>query len=247
MLETRKDIINQLKRDVLLREGFKPRTAIARRIKGLDAIEEALPGGLFPTGAVHEFICPERELAAASGGFIAGMLRSLMPQGAVGIWISSGQACYPPVLKLYGLEPANFLFIRVQREKDVLWALEESLKYQGLAAVIAEVRELSFTESRRLQLAVETSRVTGFVLRNDVRRLGATACVARWQVSPAPSALDEDMPGVGHPRWKVELLKVRNGRTGSWKVEWAAGQFALVHEQLFEVSVNNPGRIAIAG
>ena len=32
------------------------------------------------------------------------------------------------------------------------------------------------------------------------------------------------MPGVGMPRWKVELLKVRNGVPGEWIVEWADGR-----------------------
>ncbi len=32
------------------------------------------------------------------------------------------------------------------------------------------------------------------------------------------------MPGVGAPRWKVELLKVRNGLPGAWIVEWVDGR-----------------------
>ena len=41
-----------------------------------------------------------------------------------------------------------------------MWAIEEALKCDGLAAVIGEMKELSFTNSRRLQLAVEKSHVT---------------------------------------------------------------------------------------
>ena len=37
----------------------------------------------------------------------------------------------------------------------MLWVIEEALKCEGLAAVIGEIKELSFTQSRRLQLAVE--------------------------------------------------------------------------------------------
>jgi len=33
------------------------------------------------------------------------------------------------------------------------------------------------------------------------------------------------LPGVGFPRLNVELLKVRNGKPGSWQVEWANGKF----------------------
>lgn len=108
--------------------------------------------------------------------------------------------------------------------------MEEALKCEGLAAVIAEVRELDFKQARRLQLAVESSKVTGFVLRSDPRKAGATACMARWQVIPMPSELKNGMPGVGFPRWQIELLKVRNGRPGKWTVEWSARRFVLVDE-----------------
>jgi hypothetical protein len=33
------------------------------------------------------------------------------------------------------------------------------------------------------------------------------------------------MPGVGFPGWNVELLKVRNGKPGSWQIEWAESRF----------------------
>jgi protein ImuA len=43
--------------------------------------------------------------------------------------------------------------------------------------------------------------------------------------------LEDGLPGVGFPRWQVELLKVRNGNPGCWQVEWVAGSFALVVEE----------------
>ena len=103
--------------------------------------------------------------------------------------------------------------------------MEEALKCEGLVAVIAEMPEINFTASRRLQLAVEQSRVTGFIIRCNPRSLNITACVTRWKIISLPSMLPEDMPGVGFPRWNVELLKVRNGRPGTWNIEWKAGRF----------------------
>ncbi len=103
--------------------------------------------------------------------------------------------------------------------------MEEALKCKGLSAVIGEIQELSFTASRRLQLAVEQSQVTGFILRRNPRSINTTACVTRWQITSVPSELAEDMPGVGFPRWNVELLKVRNGTPGRWQIEFAAGRF----------------------
>ncbi len=39
-----------------------------------------------------------------------------------------------------------------------------------------------------------------------------------------------DMPGVGFPCWNAELLKVRNGKPGSWQIEWSDGVFRHVHK-----------------
>lgn len=103
--------------------------------------------------------------------------------------------------------------------------MEEALKCEGLAAVIAEISELGFTASRRLQLAVEESQVTGFILRRNPRLLNTTACITRWEITAAPSTTENNMPGVGFPKWNVELLKVRNGKPGKWQIEFTAGKF----------------------
>ena len=92
-----------------------------------------------------------------------------MQPGGACIWISAARKIFPPGLKAFGIEPDRVIFVDLKREKDVLWATEEVLKCEGLAAVASEIRELSFTVSRRLQLAVEKSRVTGFILRDNPR------------------------------------------------------------------------------
>ena len=108
--------------------------------------------------------------------------------------------------------------------------MEEALKCEGLAAVICEVRELSFLASRRLQLAVEKSQVTGFVLQCQPKTINTTACISRWKITALPTELADGMPGVGFPRWQVQLLKVRNGRPGNWQLEWAGGRFRHIAE-----------------
>jgi len=228
MTEAKKDIISQLQKNILLLQGFIPPAAGTCNVVGLGPVEAAFPNSVFPLGAIHEFVSAVPEHAAASGGFIAGLLQSLMQHGGACLWISVSRTIFPPALKAFGVEPDRVIFIDLKREKDVLWVMEEALKCEGLSAVIAELREISFTESRRLQLAVEQSRVTGFILRSDPRKLSATTSVARWKISPLPSEPKDGLPGIGFPRWQVELLKVRNGNPGSWQIEWSAGQFMEV-------------------
>ncbi|MVN23008.1 ImuA family protein [Mucilaginibacter arboris] len=241
MEQAKRDIIAQLRKDILLMEGFKPATEGATSAFGLGPIEAAFPNGVFPAGSVHEVLNLEAEHTGATGGFIAGLLSVLMRSGGPCLWISTCRKLFPPALKAFGVEPERIIFIDIDREKDVLWAVEEALKYKGLAAVVAELRELSFTQSRRLQLAVEESRVTGFILRHDPLKISPTACVARWQVKPLPSETEDDLPGVGYPRWQVELLKVRNGNPGTWTVEWSEEGFnvlpaaeAITEEQILK-------------
>jgi protein ImuA len=245
MPETKTDIISRLRKEILMQEGFKPLLADANGVICLQAIEAAFPNGVFPTGAMHEFLSDGPEQGAASGGFISGILAALMKKGGTCVWIGMARTVFPPALKTFGVEPDKIIFIDLRREKDVLWVMEEALKCEGLAAVVGEVRELTFMQSRRLQLAVETSKVTGFVLRNDMRKVSTTACIARWQIQPIPSELEAGMPGVGLPRWQIDLLKVRNGKPGSWKVEWAGDRFALVTEN--NITFNLPGQIQKVG
>jgi len=126
-----------------------------------------------------------------------------------------------------------------------MWAMDEALKCDALSAVVAEMQNLSFTESRRLQLAVGHSHVTGFVLRTDPHKISTTACVSRWKIAHALtepirggrsfSEGDSDMPGIGFPQWKVELLRIRNGKPGSWNIKWEEGRFKSLDRSPLEV------------
>jgi protein ImuA len=95
------------------------------------------------------------------------------------------------------------------------------------------MKELDFINSRRLQLAVESSRVTGFILRKNIKSFSTTACVTRWKINSLNSSLPGDMPGIGFPAWNISLLKVRNGFPGSWQLEWKNGAFSPIVQETF--------------
>lgn len=228
LINAKRLIIDQLQKDILLLQGFKAEATQSSGTITLKSIEASFPNNVFPTGAIHEFINEVPEHAAASGGFIAGILQSLMLNGGSCLWISATRTLFPPALKLFGVSPDRIVFIDLNKEKDVLWAIEEALKCEGLAAVIGEVSAIDLTQSRRLQLTVEKSKVTGLIIRNDIHKLATSASVARWKIRPLISELEDGMPGVGFPRWKVELLKVKNGIPGSWDIEWSNGKFNLI-------------------
>ena len=225
------DIIAQLQRDILPLQGYKSSLHSEYLDVGLGPIKHAFPSSVFPLGAVHEFFCHRAEEAAASSGFIAGILSSLIQGDGAALWIGSSGTIFPPALKAFGIDPDKIIFLTQKNEKHLIWATEEALKCGSLAAVVSEVSDISFTASRRFQLAVEQSGVTSLVLRRNPRNL-TTACISRWRITPLASEAEEGLPGIGHARWNVELLKVRNGKPGIWQVEWKGGQFRVVYKPI---------------
>ena len=218
------DIITQLKKDILALQGFRRSLHQDQQID-LETINHSFPDSVFPLGVNHEFICKAHEGLTASSGFIAGILSSLLKKGGAAVWISSSHTIFPPALVSFGINPAQLIFIRLRNQKEILWTIEEALKCEGLTAVVGEVSCVDLTISRRLQLATEQSGVTGFLLRSDQRTLNTTACSCRWQIHSLQSETEDGLPGVGFPRLNVELLKVRNGKPGSWQLEWVNGKF----------------------
>jgi protein ImuA len=119
----------------------------------------------------------------------------------------------------------------------------------GLAAVVAEIGRLPMVAGRRLQLAAERSGVIVFLLRRwrgaaeaAAERKRPSAALTRWRVTALPSAPAEfsgeqgnSLPGwgrggdprvrgllgtgLGRPRWRIEMLRVRGGVPDSWEME----------------------------
>lgn len=215
-----------MRREILAAEGLQRKVSDPVLDIGLRALESAFPDQTFPMGSIHEFISPDTENAAATTGFIAALLGTISLKKGPCIWISRNNQVFAPALISFGLRPDQVIFISPDKDKDLLWTIEQALKCSALTAVVADVQHLDLTTSRRLQLAVEQSRVTGLLHRRSTINTGHTASVARWQIQ-ALSSSDAGVPGMGYPRWQVNLLKVRNGKPGSWIVEWSGDKFQL--------------------
>jgi protein ImuA len=222
-------LIEQLHKDILRLQGFKSAGSGLGRIS-LGPIDAAFPNGTFPTAAIHEVASSATEDRAAASGFVTGLVAALLRSRGVAVWISARRTVFPPALKAFGIKPDRVLFVDLPHEREALWAMEEALKSPALTAVVGELSDISFTASRRLQLAVEQSQVTGFVI-NSQKKPGTTACVSRWKISSLPSEPIGELPGVGHPQWRVELLRIRNGRPGVWTVQWKKNQFVFAAGQ----------------
>jgi protein ImuA len=209
----------ELRRYLAEAEGFGQAAAVLPF--GLPEIDASLPWQGLPLAALHEI---ENAGVADEDGaaslFLAGILARLMPARPV-LWCLQRADLHAPGLALAGLDAKRLVLLRAPNEREILWAMEEGLHSRALAAVVGEVDTLSMSASRRLQLAAESSGVTGFVLHRsaDHAAASASAAVTRWRVAALPSAPVLGEPGIGQPRWRVELLRCRGGMPAAWDVE----------------------------
>jgi protein ImuA len=231
MISEKSNIISALKKDILPLQGFKNLPTDNSLNIGFRAIEKAFPNSIFPIGCLHEFINSDVQNVASSNGFIAALMSKFLLLGGACLWISTSRTIFPASLKYFGVNPEQIIFIDLKKERDVLYATEEALKCNKLTAVLSEVKNIGFKESRRLQLAAEKSRVTGFIIR-QAQSIHTIASISKWRITSLPSELDGAMPGVGFPRWNVELLRVRNGTPNNWQIEWISNQFVEVKKNI---------------
>lgn len=199
---------------------------------GLAAIDAALPGGGLGLGALHEILGAgaDEEDGAIPAAFAAFLLARLSGGSTAGtvLWCLQADDLYAPGLVAGSLSPAQLpgrlILARCRDDAETLWAMEEGLRSGAPAAVLGEIGTLAPTAGRRLQLACETSGVTGVVLRRwresgeaARQRAMPSAAVTRWRIAAAPSR-DDGGPGIGTPCWRLELLRCRGGVPGAWLV-----------------------------
>lgn len=203
--------------------------------------------GLLPAG-LHE-ICPADYLdtpaaLAVQAGFMGQNLRHKQadthdPSGTVPplVWVrragTGGQdfgTPYPLGLKYWGLKPDNILLAEARDMSDALWAMEEALR--AGAWVIGEVglaAQYDLTRSKRLNLAARARGGLALILRSHLAA-SPSAALSRWRISarPSPAAAwrgATGLPGLGHPRFRAQLERVRGGPPADFDIEWKHATF----------------------
>lgn len=190
---------------------------------GLPEVDQRLPGGGLALGALHE-------LAGGGDGAVHGAAAALFAAGVAArvngpvLWCLTRRDLFAPALSQAGLHPDRVIYVEAGEEAAVMAAIEEGLRHGGLAAVVGEVARLSMVASRRLQLAAEGSGTPCLLIRrwrraSDAADFGQpSAAVTRWRVSALPSS-PLPVPGVGRPRWLVELIRAKAGDCADWELE----------------------------
>jgi protein ImuA len=232
----KKALFSRLKSEMMALQGCPvPAIGIKTAALGLGEVESAFAHGIFPRSGMQEFISRHTEQSAATSGFMAALAGRLMKEEGMCVWVSTKRMIFPLSLGYFGVSPDHVIFIDLKKEKDLLWVIEESLGCTALSVVVGEVRDLTLTESRRLQLVLEKSKITCLLHRISPRLSNPVSALCRWQVSHLPTG--HELPGVGFPRWQINIDKIRNGLPGSWHLGWDGEQFVDVLPSVADTSI----------
>ena len=199
---------------------------------GVEKLDNCLGSKGLRLGRVHEIINTENTDAkdASSLGFVIALLVRILNATNYNkrvLWCSGKKKILNSQLSAAGLywlgfDPNQLIQANVLSEMDQYWVMEECLKCSELAAVVIELAHAKPQSKnhesiawRRLQLAAESSGVTGFVLRSCANIMKITSSIpeSRWGVKSLPS-------NDWRPMWELELLRSRNGRYASVNVVW---------------------------
>ncbi len=184
---------------------------------GLPPLDEALPHGGLPLGAVTEIISPFEGSGAMN---LAIRIARAAADGArtVAVVDSLGDF-YPPAAWQAGIAADRLLVIRTTQIDRALWAVDQILRCPAVAAVVAPICRLDRAASRRLQLAAESTRAVALLLRPTGDRNHSFAAV-QMLVEPLKKGTgsEPNHPGVGKttaPRGACPLFQRGKKGTGS--------------------------------
>lgn len=109
---------------------------------------------------------------------------------------------YPPAALPWGLDLASTILVHPHNDADERWALDQALRCEHAAAVIAWPRRLDGRTFRRLQLATEASGAAGLLVRPAAARREPSWSHVRLSATPHPMAS-------GGWRFALQVLRAR--------------------------------------
>ena len=173
---------------------------------GFEALDRHLPGGGWPVTGLTEILTEHYGIGELS--LLMPALARLGQDGSAGciVWIAPPFIPYAPALHSQGIDLDRMLIVRDHKNawghKDILWAMEQALRFGSCAAVLAWTRSVDQIPLRRLQLAAEAGRCWAVLFR--------PLNVSRQR---SPAVLRMRLTATGE-QTRIEILKCRGGSPG---------------------------------
>jgi len=199
---------------------------------GLAALDDRLPRGGLPCGALHEIVpATEGALPAAFGFIVALLARLVRTHPFIFVLPAYERRRHGRLsghgLNSLGLDPSRAILVEPAHRNETLWAMAEAVRSAAPQAVVGSIDQLDLKTSQKLHLAASDAGLPLLLLR-PARTLEASAAATRWRIGTAEAARDR-FGAHAHPRWHLQLERCRNGQPGEWVVEYdhVAHRFSL--------------------
>lgn len=181
---------------------------------GFAALDELLPGGGWPRGALTEVLLSRQGI---------GELRLLTPalarqsqaDGWIA-WVAPPYVPYAAALAAAGIDLARLVVAKPSNDADAWWTAEQALRSGACGALLAWLRAADERRMRRMQLAAETGHTWGVLFRNARAAQDRSPAALRLLLEPVKDGL------------AVSILKRRGGPVNK-PVVVAMPQAGLAH------------------
>ncbi len=145
-------------------QGRRDAPAVSTGHPGLDQV---LPGGGWPVGALTELLASRPGLGELS--LLLPMLAATTASGHSVLLVDPPWAPYPPAMCGHGVDLRHVMLVRTGSAGDSLWACEQALRGTHGGTVLAWPQEGTpgggFAQLRRLQLAAHANCQAAFLFR----------------------------------------------------------------------------------
>lgn len=183
---------------------------------GQAALDAELPGGGWPLGGLTELLVEHQGIGEMR--LLVHALRAVTADGPEArhvALIAPPYLPYAPALAAWGIALERVIWIKADA-RQALWAAEQTLKHEGVGAVLVWLPKVRTDALRRLQVLAQEGQSLVFLLRPA----GAAA-----QSSPAPLRILCRTPALLEPRTSASLesAALRRAKSGPVRAHHAGG------------------------
>ena len=155
--------------------------ALPAQPSGFAALDNELPGGGWPRGALTEILSDRVGVGECSL-----LIPAIARLAAVGKWsllVAPPQALHAPAWASAGVDLARLIIVSPSREADAWWAAEQALASGALASVLCWTTRIDARQVRRLEVAAAGSDTVAFLFRPARARAESSPCALRLLLS----------------------------------------------------------------
>jgi hypothetical protein len=179
------------------RGNQRAQTAEAALPTGFAALDELLPGGGWPRGALTELLIGRQGIGELR--LLTPALAHLSEADGWLAWVAPPYVPYAAGLAAVGIDLKRLVVAKPSSEADAWWTAEQALRSGACGALLAWLHAADERRMRRLQLAAETGHTWGVLFRHARAAQERSPAALRLLLEPAANGL------------AVHILKRRGG------------------------------------